>query len=164
MVYTSGAVSIEHEGVARVFYSKQKPRVCTINHKPRHGTTVLYNAIARRALFGHGLGTDCARGYQIAARRYCICCVKGRGRFSWGRRSHSFRCELFSLIVANCVEAIADAEQQLNKTVVSSRLLLGVERLLFSLRCWVPCGDSVAATPPGKIALLTLSLKRSDGH
>ena len=31
MVYTSGAVSIEHEGVARVFYSKQKPRVCTIN-------------------------------------------------------------------------------------------------------------------------------------
>ena len=49
MVYTSGAVSIEHEGVARVFYSKQKPRVCTINHKPRHGTTVLYNAIARRA-------------------------------------------------------------------------------------------------------------------
>ena len=40
MVYTSGAVSIEHEGVARVFYSKQKPRVCTINHKPRHGTTV----------------------------------------------------------------------------------------------------------------------------
>ena len=63
MVYTSGAVSIEHEGVARVFYSKQKPRVCTINHKPRHGTTVLYNAIARRALFGHGLCTrlsDCA--------------------------------------------------------------------------------------------------------
>ena len=54
-VYTSGAVSIEHEGVARVFYSKQKPRVCTINHKPRHGTTVLYDAIARRALFGHGL-------------------------------------------------------------------------------------------------------------
>ena len=47
MVYTSGAVSIEHEGVARVFYSKQKPRVCTINHKPRHGTTVLYNAIAQ---------------------------------------------------------------------------------------------------------------------
>ena len=37
MVYTSGALSIEHEGVARVFYSKQKPRVCTINHKPRHG-------------------------------------------------------------------------------------------------------------------------------
>ena len=64
MVYTSGAVSIEHEGVARVFYSKQKPRVCTINHKPRHGTTVLYNAIARRALFGHGLCTwlsDCGR-------------------------------------------------------------------------------------------------------
>ena len=27
MVYTSGAVSIEHESVARVFYSKQKPRV-----------------------------------------------------------------------------------------------------------------------------------------
>ena len=47
MVYTSGAVSIDHEGVARVFYSKQKPRVCTINHKPRHGTTVLYNAIAQ---------------------------------------------------------------------------------------------------------------------
>ena len=38
MVYTSGAVSIEHEGVARVFYSKQKPRVYTINHKPRHGS------------------------------------------------------------------------------------------------------------------------------
>ena len=35
MVYTSGAVTIEHEGAARVFYSKQKPRVCTINHKPR---------------------------------------------------------------------------------------------------------------------------------
>ena len=59
MVYTSGAVSIEHEGVARVFYSKQKPRVCTINHAPPW-----YNclAIARRALFGHGLYTwrsDC---------------------------------------------------------------------------------------------------------
>ena len=67
MVYRSGAVSIEHEGVARVYYSKQKPRVCTINHKPRHGTTVLYNAIARA---GPYLGTDCARGYQIAARRY----------------------------------------------------------------------------------------------
>ena len=40
-----------------MFYSKQKPRACTINHKPRHGTTVLYNAIARRALFGHGLCT-----------------------------------------------------------------------------------------------------------
>ena len=85
MVYTSGAVSIEHEGVARVFYSKQKPRVCTINHKPRHGTTVLQS----RA--GPYLGTDCARGYQIAARRYRIS-VKGRGRFSWGRRSHSCRC------------------------------------------------------------------------
>ena len=35
MVYTSGAVTIEHEGAARVFYNKQKPRVCTINHKPR---------------------------------------------------------------------------------------------------------------------------------
>ena len=70
MVYTSGAVSIEHEGVARVFYSKQKPRVCTINHKPRHGTTVLYNAIARRALFGHGLCTwlsDC--GAALPHRR-----------------------------------------------------------------------------------------------
>ena len=90
--------------------------------------------------------------------------LKGRGRFSWGRRSHSYRCELLSLVVATCVETIADAEQQLNKTVVSSRLLLGVERLLFSLRCWVPGSDSVAATPPGKIALLTLLLKRSDGH
>ena len=69
MVYTSGAVSIVHEGIARVFYSKQKPLVCTINHKPRHGTTVLYNAIMRRALCGHS-GTDCVRGYQIAARRY----------------------------------------------------------------------------------------------
>ena len=44
MVYTSGAVSIEHEGVARVFYSKQKPRVCTINHKPRHG---IYNCLVQ---------------------------------------------------------------------------------------------------------------------
>ena len=35
MVYTSGTDSIEHEGVARVFYSKQKRGVCTINHKPR---------------------------------------------------------------------------------------------------------------------------------
>ena len=35
MVYTGGAVSIEHGGVARVFYSKLKPRVRTINHKPR---------------------------------------------------------------------------------------------------------------------------------
>ena len=34
MVYTSGAVSIEHEGVAPLFYSKQKPLVCIINHKP----------------------------------------------------------------------------------------------------------------------------------
>ena len=66
MVYTSGAVSIEHEGVARVFYSKQKPRVCTINHKPRRGTTVLQS----RA--GPYLGTDCARWYRIAARRYRI--------------------------------------------------------------------------------------------
>ena len=60
MVYRSGAVSIEHEGVAGMFYSKQKPQVCTINHKSHHGTTVL--AIARRALFGHGLCTwlsDC---------------------------------------------------------------------------------------------------------
>ena len=71
------------------------------------------------------------------------------------RRSHGCRCELLSLVVATCVEAIADAEQQLNITVVSSRLLLGVERFLFSLRCWVPGSDSVAATPPGKIALLT---------
>ena len=148
-----------YHGEWRCFYSKQKPRVCTINHKPRHGTTVLYNAIARRALFGHG----CAHGYQIAARRYCIS-VKGRGCYRWGRRSHSCRCELLRLVVATCVETIADAEQQLNKTVVSSRLLLGVERLLFSLRCWVPGSDSVAGTPPGKIALLTLSLKRSDGH
>ena len=51
MVYTSGAVSIEHEGVARV---------CTINHKPRH-------VQCNRA--GPYLGTDCARGYQIAAWR-----------------------------------------------------------------------------------------------
>ena len=90
--------------------------------------------------------------------------LKGRECFSWGRRSHSCRCELLSLVVATCVETIADAEQQLNKTVVSSRLLLGMEHLLFSLRCWVPGSDSVAATPPGKLALLTLSLKRSDGH
>ena len=58
MVYTSGAVSIEHEGVARVFYSKQKPRVCTINHKPQLSCTMQ----SRRALFGHGLCTwlsDC---------------------------------------------------------------------------------------------------------
>ena len=71
MVYTSGAVSIEHEGVARVFYSKQKPRVCTINHKPRHGTTVLYNVISRRALFGHGLCTwlsDCGAVLLLTAK------------------------------------------------------------------------------------------------
>ena len=86
--------------------------------------------------------------------------LKGRERFSWGRRSYSYRCELLSLVVATCVETIADAEQQLNKTVVSSRLLLGVERLLFSLRCWVPGSDSVAATPPGKIALLTIIEKK----
>ena len=90
--------------------------------------------------------------------------LKGRGHFSWERCSHSCCCELLSLVVATCVETITDAEQQLNKTVVSSRFLLGVERLLFSLRCWVPGSDSVAATPPGKIALLTLSLKTSDGH
>ena len=50
------------QGCSPNVYSKQKPRVCTINHKSRHGTTVLYNAIARRALFGHGLCTwlsDC---------------------------------------------------------------------------------------------------------
>ena len=45
--YTSGTVSIEHEGVVRVFYSKHKTGVFTINNKPRHGTTVLYNAIAK---------------------------------------------------------------------------------------------------------------------
>ena len=145
----------------RCFYSKQKPRVCTINHKPLHGTTVLYNEIARRALFGHGLCTWLsdrsavllltAKTDQILHMRISL-----KGRYC--------RCELLSLVVATCVETIADAEQQLNKTVVSSRLLLGVERLLFSLRCWVPGSDSVAATPPGKIALLTLSLKRSDGH
>ena len=32
-VYQSGAVSIEHEGVAGVFYCKQKPQGCTVNHK-----------------------------------------------------------------------------------------------------------------------------------
>ena len=32
MVYMSGAVSIEHRQRSPVFYSKQKPRVCTINH------------------------------------------------------------------------------------------------------------------------------------
>ena len=161
MVYTSGAVSIEHEGVARVFYSKQKPRVCTINHNPRHGTTVLYNAIAQGIIWARivHMAIRLRRGATAKALS-----VKGRRRFSWGRRSHGCRCELLSLVVATCFETIADAEQQLNKTVVSSRLLLGVERLLFSLRCWVAGSDSVAATPPGKIALLTLSLKRSDGH
>ena len=59
---------------------------------------------------GPYLGTDCARGYQIVARRYRIS-VKGRGRFRWGRRSYSCRCELLSLVVATCVETIADAEQ-----------------------------------------------------
>ena len=78
--------------------------------------------------------------------------MKGRGRFSWGRRSHGCRYELLSVVVATCIEAIADAEQQLNKTVVSTRLLLGVEHL--------PGSDSVAATPPGKIALLTLIEKK----
>ena len=91
MVYTSGAVSIEH---ALVFYSKQKPRVCTINHKPRHGTTVLYNAIARRALFGHGLCTwlsDCDTVLLLTAKNRSnpAYALKGRGRFGWGRRSHS---------------------------------------------------------------------------
>ena len=84
--------------------------------------------------------------------------LKGRRRFSWEGRSHSCCCELLSLVVPTCVETIADAEQQLNKTVVSSRLLLGVERLLFSLRCWLPGSDSVAAAPPGKIVLLINSI------
>ena len=62
------------------------------------------------------------------AYRIIMCIIlKGREHFSWGRRSHSYRCQLVSLVVATCVETIADAEQQLNKTVVSSRLLLGVE-------------------------------------
>ena len=103
-------------------------------HKPQATPWYIQLSCTMQSRAGPYLGTDCARGYQIAARRYC---VKGRGRFSWGRRSHSCRCELLSLVVATCVETIADAEQQLNKTVVSSRLLLGVERLLFSLRCWV---------------------------
>ena len=46
--------------------------------------------------------------------------MKGRGRFSWGRRSHSCRCKLLSLVVATCVETIADAEQQLNHAEYSA--------------------------------------------
>ena len=142
--------------------------MCIINHKPRHGTIVLYNAIARRALFGHGLCrwlSDRGAALLLTAETDQILHkLKGREFFSWGRRSRSYRCELLSLVVATCVETIADAEQQLNKTVVSSRLLVGVEHLLFSLRCWVPGSDSVAATRPGNVALLTLSLKRIDGN
>ena len=66
MVYTSGAVSIEHEGVARVFYSKQKPRVCTITTS--HAMVQLSCTMQSRA--GPYLGTACARGYQITAWRY----------------------------------------------------------------------------------------------
>ena len=75
--------SIEQEGVAGVFYSKQKPRVYTINLKPRHGTTVLHNAIARRALFGHGLCTwlsDCGAALLLPQKsiKSCICVERSR--------------------------------------------------------------------------------------
>ena len=142
-------------------------------HKPQATALVQLSCTMqwRRALFGHVLCTWLSdRGVALLPTTetdqnlHMRISLKGRKRFSWGRRSHSCRCELLSLVVATCIETIADTEQQLDKTVVSSRLLLGVERLLFSLRCWVPGSDSVAATPPGKIALLTLSLKRSDGH
>ena len=47
--------------------------VYTINHKPRHGTctTVLYNAIARRAFFGHGWCTwllDCGAALLLTVK------------------------------------------------------------------------------------------------
>ena len=79
MVYTSSAVSIEHSysGYALVFYSKQKPRVCTINHKPRHGTTVLYDAIVRADLriwarFVHAaLSTNQIRASLAARALHC---------------------------------------------------------------------------------------------
>ena len=62
---------------------------------------------------------------QIAAWRYSKTCIslKGRERFSWGRRSHSYRCELLSLIIATCIETIADAEQQLNKLSSNCRII-----------------------------------------
>ena len=134
----------------------------------RHAMVQLSCTMQSRA--GHGLCTwlsDCSAALLLTAKTNQILhiyALKGRGRFSWRRRSHSCCCELLSLVVATCIETITDAEQQLNKTVVSSRLLLGVECLLFSLRCWVPGSNSVAATPPGKVVLLPLSLKRSDGH
>ena len=67
MVYTSGAVSIEHEGVARVFYSKTE--ATSVYHKPQ--ATPWYNCLVQCNRAGPYLGTDCARGYQIAAWRYC---------------------------------------------------------------------------------------------
>ena len=121
MVYTSGAVSIEHKGVARVFYSKEKPRVY---HKPQ--ATPWYNCLVQ---CNRAQGLIWARIVHVAIRLQRSAtpnrknlsnpayALKGRGRFSWGRRFHSCRCELLSLVVATCVETIADAEQQLNKTV-----------------------------------------------
>ena len=93
-------------------------RVCTINHKPRPRYN---NAIAHRALFGHILCTWLSNHGVVLLlttktdqNLHMRISLKSRERFSWGRRSHSCRCELLSLVVATCVETIADAEQQLS--------------------------------------------------
>ena len=141
----------------------------SVHHKPQATAMVQLSCTtqSRRALFGHVWCTwlpDHGAALLPTAKTnqnlHMHISLKSRERFSWERRSHSYRCELFSLVVATCIETIADAEQQLNKTVVSSRLLLGVECLLFSLQCWVPGSDLVAATPPGKIALLNSIIEK----
>ena len=123
-------------------------------HKPQAKAMVQLSCTMQlcRALFGHVLCmwlSDRSQVLLLTAKTdqnlHMRISLKGRERFNWGRRFHSYRCELLSLVVATCIETIADAEQQLNKTVVSSRLVLGVECLLsaYDVGCqvatrWLP--------------------------
>ena len=58
--------------------------------------------------------------------------LNGCKHFSSGRGFHG-----------SCIETIADAEQQLDQTVLMSRFLLGVERLQFSIKCSGPYAGGV---------------------
>ena len=72
---------------------------------------------------------------------------------------HSCHCKLLSLVVvAACIETITAAKQQLDETVVSSRLLLGT----YDIGCQSLIGsDSVVATSPGTRLRLSIIQKES---
>ena len=131
-------------------------------HKPQ--ATPWYNcpAIARRALFGHGLFTRLSDfGAALPHKR-----ERSRA-LQLGKTLSQLPLRVTQL--SRCYIPVLKPSRMLSSSLIKlsyhpACCLIGVERLLFSLRCWVPGSDSVAATPPGKIALLTLSLKRSNGH